>query len=199
MTATRTPDLRVSPLTVPYLGMLASLQLIDPSGANIALVKASDALQMHGPTLALGASVSTLAQAASVLVMGFLGDRFGRRRVLAASLLLALIGNLSSMLAPDAGVFLLGRALTGIALGSVLAGTFASVRFVAPPARLSTALGLWKPADCGWLHKRLTDRWLDGLAPLASRLPARSADLQRRFAAAADAAAADACQPCTQA
>ncbi|MFL0770397.1 MAG: hypothetical protein AB8B36_11075, partial [Prochlorococcus sp.] len=40
--------------------------------------------------------------------------------MLAASLLLALIGNLSSMLAPDAGVFLLGRALTGIALGSVL-------------------------------------------------------------------------------
>ena len=73
---------------VPYLGILASLQLIDPSVANIALVKASDALQMHGAVLALGASVSTLAQAASVLVMGFFGDRFGRRRVLAASLLL---------------------------------------------------------------------------------------------------------------
>ncbi len=71
LTASRTPDLRVSPLTVPYLGMLASLQLIDPSGANIALVKASDALQMHGPTLALGAGVSTLAQAASVVVMGY--------------------------------------------------------------------------------------------------------------------------------
>ena len=104
---------------IPFLGILASLQLIDPSVANIALVKASDALQMHGAVLALGASVSTLAQAASVLVMGFFGDRFGRRRVLAASLLLALFGNLLSMLSGEAGLFLLGRALTGIALGSV--------------------------------------------------------------------------------
>ena len=63
--------------TVPYLGILASLQLIDPSVANIALVKASDALQMHGAVLTLGASVSTLAQAAAVLVMGFFGDLFG--------------------------------------------------------------------------------------------------------------------------
>ena len=114
---------------IPYLGILASLQLIDPSVANIALVKASDALQMHGAVLALGASVSTLAQAASVLVMGFFGDRFGRRRVLAASLLLALVGNLLSMLAGEPGLFLLGRALTGIALGSatpvILSGTYA--------------------------------------------------------------------------
>ena len=128
---------------IPFLGILASLQLIDPSVANIALVKASDALQMHGAVLALGASVSTLAQAASVLVMGFFGDRFGRRRVLAASLLLALLGNLLSMLSGEAGLFLLGRALTGIALGSVLTSTFASVRFVTPAAGVSAALGLW--------------------------------------------------------
>jgi len=128
---------------IPYLGILASLQLIDPSVANIALVKASDALQMHGAVLALGASVSTLAQAASVLAMGFLGDRLGRRRVLAASLLLALFGNLLSMLSSEAGLFLLGRALTGIALGSVLTSTFASVRFVTPDAGLNAALGIW--------------------------------------------------------
>ena len=143
MTVTGIRALKISTLTVPYLGILASLQLIDPSVANIALVKASDALEMHGSVLALGASVSTLAQAASVLVMGFLGDRFGRRRVLAASLLLALSGNLLSMLANEAGLFLLGRALTGIALGSVLTSTFASVRYVTSAAGVSAALGLW--------------------------------------------------------
>ena len=143
MTVTGIRALKISTLTVPYLGILASLQLIDPSVANIALVKASDALDMHGSVLALGASVSTLAQAASVLVMGFLGDRFGRRRVLAASLLLALSGNLLSMLANEAGLFLLGRALTGIALGSVLTSTFASVRYVTSAAGVSAALGLW--------------------------------------------------------
>ena len=128
---------------VPYLGLLAGLQLIDPSVANIALVKASAALSLEGPSLALAASISTLAQAASVLAMGFLGDRFGRRRVLAASLLLALLGNLCSLLTTDAGLFLVGRVLTGIALGSVLTSTFASVRAVSPPGRISEALGLW--------------------------------------------------------
>ena len=133
----------ISPLAVPYLGLLAGLQLIDPSVANIALVNASANLHMEGATLALAASVSTLAQAATVLVMGFLGDRYGRRRILAASLLLALAGNLFSMLAPAANVFLVGRALTGIALGSVLTSTFASVRAVSRPRQLNAALGLW--------------------------------------------------------
>lgn len=137
------PPTGISPLAVPYLGLLAGLQLIDPSVANIALVNASANLTMEGPTLALAASVSTLAQAATVLVMGFLGDRYGRRRILAASLLLAIAGNLLSMLAPTAGAFLLGRALTGIALGSVLTSTFASVRAVSRPDQLSAALGLW--------------------------------------------------------
>ena len=77
-----------NPLAVPFLGVLASLQLIDPTVANTALVKAGEALTMQGSTLALAASISTLAQAATVLLIGFLGDRFGRRQVLMASLAL---------------------------------------------------------------------------------------------------------------
>ena len=60
---------------MPFLGVLASLQLIDPSVANTALVKAGQALEMQGAMLASAASISTLAQAATVLLMGFLGDR----------------------------------------------------------------------------------------------------------------------------
>ncbi len=73
-----------SAMAVPFLGVLASLQLIDPTVANTALVKAGQTLEMHGATLALAASISTLAQAATVLLMGFLGDRLRRRRVLIA-------------------------------------------------------------------------------------------------------------------
>lgn len=130
-------------LVVSYLGVLASLQLIDPTVANTALVQAGRALDMHGSTLAFAASISTLAQAATVLLMGFLGDRLGRRRVLAASLLLTIAGDLIALLAPTAGLFLLGRALVGIALGSILAASFAAVRFVSRPEQLGRALGLW--------------------------------------------------------
>ena len=136
-------DKSPSALAVPFLGVLASLQLIDPTVANTALVKAGQALEMQGATLALAASISTLAQAATVLLMGFLGDRLGRRRVLMATLLLSIAGDGIALSAANAGIFLLGRTLVGIGVGAVLALSFAAVRFVSRPAALGKALGVW--------------------------------------------------------
>jgi MFS family permease len=136
-------DKSTGALAVPFLGVLASIQLIDPTVANTALVKAGQALHMQGATLALAASISTLAQAATVLLLGFLGDRLGRRRVLMAALLLAVAGDGIALTAPGAAPFLLGRALAGIGVGATLALTFASVRFVSRPEQLGKALGVW--------------------------------------------------------
>lgn len=136
-------DKSTSALAVPFLGVLSSLQLIDPTVANTALVKAGEALHMQGATLALAASISTLAQAATVLLMGFLGDRLGRRRVLMATLLLSIAGDGIALSAPNAGLFLLGRALVGIGVGAALALSFAAVRFVSRPEQLGKALGIW--------------------------------------------------------
>jgi MFS family permease len=130
-------------LAVPLLGVLASLQLIDPSIANTALVKAAQALEMQGATLALAASISTLAQAATVLLMGFLGDRLERRQVLMAALLMLIAGDGIAMAAPHAGLFLLGRALAGIAAGAVLVLSFAAIGVVSRPDQLGKALGVW--------------------------------------------------------
>ena len=132
-----------SALAVPFLGVLASLQLIDPVVANTALVKASQSLEMHGATLALAASISTLAQAATVLLLGFLGDRLRRRQVLMGALMLSIAGDGIAMVAPHAGLFLLGRALAGIAVGGVLVLSFAAVRCVSQPNQLGKALGVW--------------------------------------------------------
>lgn len=132
-----------SALAVPFLGVLASLQLIDPTVANTALVKAGQTLAMHGATLALAASISTLAQAATVLLMGFLGDRLRRRRVLLSALLLTIAGDGIAMAAPNPGLFLLGRALAGIAIGGVLVLSFAAVQAVSRPHQLGQSLGLW--------------------------------------------------------
>lgn len=149
------------PLSIAYLGLMTSLQLVDPTVANTALVEAGRALQMEGSTLALTASISTLAQAATVLVAGFLGDRLGRRRVLAGSLSLAIGGNLVALTAPLAGMFLLGRALTGIALGGVLAVSFAAVRDCCRPDRLAWALGFWNLLTVvGFILGSLLGGWL---------------------------------------
>jgi MFS family permease len=130
----RMSDKSTGALAVPFLGVLASLQLIDPTVANTALVKAEAALHMQG---------ATLAQAATVLLMGFLGDRLGRRRVLMGNLLLSIAGDGIALAAPGAPLFLLGRALVGIGVGAILALTFASARSVSRPDQLGKALDTW--------------------------------------------------------
>jgi MFS family permease len=168
-----------STITIVYLGVLASLQVVDPTVANTALVQASRTLGMEGATLPLAASLSTLTQAATVLAMGFLGDRLGRRKVLVGSLLLAIAGNLLAMAAPVTGWFLLGRALTGIALGGVLAASYAAVRDCCRPEQLARALGLWNLLIVmGFVAGSLVGGWLAdsgwrlamGLVPLVCAL-----------------------------
>jgi len=51
------------------LGLIAGLQLLDPAVANTAIVEAGKALGFTAAQRALGASVSTLALAATVLAV----------------------------------------------------------------------------------------------------------------------------------
>lgn len=145
---TSTEPAEVSPaknptLAVIFLGVLAGIQLIDPAVANIAIVEAGKSLNMTGTVLALAASISTLALAATVLPMGMLADRLGRRRILIAALLLAVIGDVIVAISPITAGYFAGRALAGIGVGAILAASFAYVRFVAKPGRVAPALGLW--------------------------------------------------------
>ncbi len=97
-------------LAVPFLGVLGALQGADPNIASTALVGATRGLDMTGGLVALAASISTLALAASVITTGLLADRLGRRRVLMAALVFAVVGDLIVAIAPSSGFFLLGRA-----------------------------------------------------------------------------------------
>jgi MFS family permease len=98
---------------------------------------------MTGSVLALAASISTLALAATVLPMGFLADRLGRRKVLLAALVFAIVGDVIVALSPVTAGYFAGRALAGIGVGATLAASFAYVRFVAKPGKVASALGLW--------------------------------------------------------
>lgn len=130
-------------LAVAFLGVLAGLQLIDPAVANIAIVEASKSLEMSGAVVALAASISTLALAATVLPMGLMADRLGRRRVLSAALILAAVGDALVAVSPVTAGYFAGRAIAGVGVGATLAASFAYVRFVARPGKVASALGLW--------------------------------------------------------
>ncbi len=117
-------------------GALGGTQAVDPTIASTALVTASRGLGMEGGMIALAASISTLVLAATVISMGLLGDRIGWRRLLTASLLVAVVGDVLAAMAPASGFYLAGRAIAGLGLGGVFAASFAFVRIITPKGRV---------------------------------------------------------------
>jgi len=130
-------------LAVPFLGVLGAIQGADPNIASTALVGATRGLDMSGGLVALAASISTLALAASVITTGLLADRLGRRKVLMAALVLAIIGDLIVALAPTSGFFLAGRAVAGVGLGAIFGAAFAYLRAVVPADKIPGAMGIF--------------------------------------------------------
>lgn len=135
-----------APVAIVFLGVLAAVQGAAPNISSTALVSASRGLDMVGGTLALAASIQTLAVAATAISTGLLADRYGRRHVLMIALVVGTVGNLVVAAAPTTSVYLLGQAIAGIGLGAVYGAAFAYVRIIADPRRLAGAIGLFTAA-----------------------------------------------------
>jgi len=122
------------------LGLLGAIQVSDPLITTLTLVKASDELNFSASLQSLAAGISTFALAATVIPGGVLADRLGRRTVLALSLVLASVGQLITALGPDSSMFLLGRIVTGVALGTTFAAAYGMIKDVAATADRGPAL-----------------------------------------------------------
>ena len=110
------------------------------------LVPTIGALQRELHTSAAAASWAVLSStllASAVLtpVVGRLGDRFGKRRVLLVCLGVYLVGTVGAAVAPGVGVLIGFRAVQGISL-ALLPLSFALVRELLPPARVPFGLAL---------------------------------------------------------
>lgn len=132
-----------SRLAVPLLGLLAAIQTVDPSVASTALIGASRGLHMSPGVVALAASISTMAVAASVISTGLIADRVGRRKALLAALCVGAFGDAIVALAPDTPVYLLGRIVAGVGLGAVYGAAFAFIRAVTPTPKIPGAVGVF--------------------------------------------------------
>lgn len=114
------------------LGLLGAIQVADPLITTLTLVKVSDALNFTASLQSLAAGISTFALAATVIPGGVLADRLGRRKVLAMSLILASVGQIVTAIGPDSTVFLLGRVITGVALGTTFAAAYGMIKDIVP-------------------------------------------------------------------
>lgn len=110
------------------LGLLGAIQVADPLITTLTLVKVSDELNFTASLQSLAAGISTFALAATVIPGGVLADRLGRRKVLAFSLILASIGQIVTAASPDSMLFLLGRIITGVALGTTFAAAYGMIK-----------------------------------------------------------------------
>ena len=129
-------------LALIYLGFVAAIQGADPNIASTALLSAGKDLNF-GSLDALAASVSTLALAATVITVGMLADRLGRKKVIFATMLLVILGDSLVAISQDPVMYILGRALTGVGLGGVYGASFAYVKYFGEKSKggLAVALG----------------------------------------------------------
>lgn len=135
-------------LVALILGALVSN--INLSVANVALPDISRALGTSQTGLTLVALGCTLGLAMSVLYLGAIGDRYGRRRMLLLGLALTVPASAMSAWAPSTEVLVAGRIFTGIAAGMAFPTTLALITALwsEGPGR-AKAIAMWSAFGAG--------------------------------------------------
>lgn len=140
MVLTSTPAQGFNHSAVVLLGIVAAIQVADPLLSSMALVRASADLDFTASVQSLAAGISTLALAATAIPGGLLADRLGRRGLLMVALLVGAAGQVVTAVSPDETVYLLGRIITGMALGVVFGASYGMLRDVSTLKSLGPAM-----------------------------------------------------------
>lgn len=96
------------------IALVGSLQPIDPVLHSVAFPEATIALGLDPGTASFLKSLGTIVLSASMLGVGILGDRHGRRRTMVTGVVLMAVAATLCALAPGAVVFGAGRVLMGV-------------------------------------------------------------------------------------
>jgi len=81
--------------------------------------------------------------AATLAAMGHLGDTFGMTRIFLAGVAVFALGSIFITFADGTALLLIGRALQGLAIASIMSSSVALINRSTPPDTRATALGLW--------------------------------------------------------
>jgi EmrB/QacA subfamily drug resistance transporter len=136
-------------LVLLALILVAGVANLNLSVANVALPdigRAFDASQTELDLIAVGYS---LGLAASVLYLGAVGDRYGRKMLLIGGMLLSVPACLLAAYAPTAGVLFAARVLGGLSAGMAYPTTLALITALwAGPGR-TKSIALWSAIGGG--------------------------------------------------
>jgi MFS family permease len=135
----------------PSRSRLVLLALILASGvanlnlsiANVALPSIGEAFDASQTALNLVAVGFSLGLAGSVLYLGALGDRYGRKRMLVLGLALSIPAALLAAFAPSVEVLFLARVFGGVAAGMAYPTTLALIAALWSGPKRIAAIALW--------------------------------------------------------
>src|SRR3954452_8730476 len=130
-------------LVLTALIAVAAVANLNLAVANVALPdigKAFDASQTGLDLVAVGYS---LGLAASVLYLGAIGDRYGRKMMLLLGTGLAIPASILAALAPTVGVLFAARLIGGVAAGMAFPTTLALITALWSGPSRTRAIALW--------------------------------------------------------
>lgn len=156
-------------LTVSIFG--SSLAFVDASVVNVALPNIQRDIGASVDHLQWIVEAYALLLSSLVLVGGALGDRFGRRRVFLAGVVVFALASIGCAAAPNANVLIAARAVQGFGAALLTPGSLAliSAAFQDEKDRAS-AFGKWSAASAlmgalgpvlgGWIVTHASWRWI---------------------------------------
>jgi DHA2 family multidrug resistance protein-like MFS transporter len=130
-------------LVLASLIAVAAVANLNLAVANVALPSIGQAFDAGQTALDLVAVGYSLGLAASVLYLGALGDRYGRKAMLVAGMALSIPASLLAALAPSIGVLFAARVLGGVAAGMAYPTTLALITALWSGPGRTRSIALW--------------------------------------------------------
>jgi MFS transporter, DHA2 family, multidrug resistance protein len=130
-------------LVLAALILVAAVANLNLAVANVALPDIGKAFGSGQTTLNLIAVGYSLGLATSVLYLGALGDRYGRKTMLLLGMGLSIPASLLAGLAPSDGVLFVARVLGGVAAGMAFPTTLALITALWSGQARTRSIALW--------------------------------------------------------
>jgi EmrB/QacA subfamily drug resistance transporter len=132
---------RTVTLVIVSLGLF--MVVLDNLVVNVALATIHRDFGASVQSLEWIVNAYVLAYAVLLLTGSVLGDRFGRKRMFIAGIVLFTAASAASALAPNTGTLIAARALQGVGAAIVTPLTLTLLADAFPPERRGIALGVW--------------------------------------------------------
>ena len=149
MTTTGAPPRQAGQFALWTLILAASVANLNLSVANVALPDIGRELGATQVELNMVAVGFTLGLASSVLYLGAIGDRYGRKRLLLLGLALSIPVAALAAWAPDPAVLVAARFLGGICAGMVYPTTLSIITALYSGKQRVMAIALWSGIGAG--------------------------------------------------